>query len=52
MHPKPEEDEQSQLADRSPNRVSIDRTRQDGQSSNHNDANNQDETPNLIQLEG
>lgn len=57
MHPKPEDDELNQPAsDRSPNRISIDKSKQvtsSSKSGNHDsNANEKDETPNLIQLDG
>lgn len=61
MHPKPEDDENSLPAtDRSPNRLSIDKSKQmtakaasgGGVGGNHDrNANEKDEQPNLIQLD-
>lgn len=52
MHPKPEyDDDTTIIADLSPHRLSIDRSRQTS-SKNDKNANEKDDTPNLIQLEG
>lgn len=58
MHPKPDDDESNPIAsDRSPNRLSIDAKSKlvtsASKSGNHDsNANEKDETPNLIQLDG
>lgn len=52
MHPKPEyDDDATIIGDLSPNRRSIDRSKQ-ASSKNDKNANEKDETPNLIQLDG